>query len=254
MDVLELRNYFHKLEDYFSNSISLKKQRFEEKSIAYIAEIDEPHFNVFLQRQKHKNLGQLIDSVKQFFAKHQVLRWSYVVPSDLNTPLLKEVLSQHGITFSEISSAMHCEFQLPVITPKTSLTFQPADTNRNGFLNTMLEAFGGTNETINQYDQALKWAGHQNTNMHHFIGTLGNKPITTLTLTFLNDWIKIDNVSTSPTYQRLGYATQIMQFGMRLAQEKGVKHASVDASSKGLNVYKRLGFQELFAYHVYQHG
>lgn len=241
MEKLELRRHFHKVEDYFSNSISSTKQHFEEHSMAYIAEINEPPFNVFLQRQEHKNLNQLIDNVKQFFAKHNVPRWTYVVPGDLHTPSLKEKLNQHNITFSEISSAMHYEFQSPIITPKTSVTFQPADTNRNGFLNTMLEAFGGTNETINQYNQALKRAASQNTNMNHFIGTLENKTIATLTLTFLNDWVKIDNVSTNPTHQRLGYATQIMQFGMRLAQEKGAKHATLDASSKGLNVYKRLG-------------
>lgn len=254
MEKFELRNHLHMIEDCFSNSISVKKQSFEKDSIAYIANIDEPHFNVFLQRHPHQDLNQLLGNIKSFFAQHHVPRWVYVVPNDLDTPSLQESLAQHDIVFSEKSSVMHYEFGSSLIAPENSLTIQPADTNWNGFLQSMLEAFGGTNETINQYDQALKRAASQTTNMQHFIGTLNGKPITTLTLTFLNDWVRIDNVATIPSHQRLGYATQIMQFGMRLAQQKSIKHCVLDASSKGLNVYKRLGFHELFTYHIYQFG
>lgn len=250
---LELRNHLHQIEDYFSNSISSKKQSFENNSIAYIADIDEPHFNVFLQRQEITSPNQLLNDIKHFFAKHQVSSWVYVVPDNFDTPSLKNALAQHTLTFREASSAMYAELFASSSPSEISLTIQPAHTNWDGFLQTMLEAFGGTNETIHQYDQALKRAEHQNTNMYHFIGTLEGKPITTLTLSFLNDWVRIDNVATLPTHQRLGYATQTMQFGIHFAQEKGAKHCALDASSKGLNVYKRLGFRELFTYNIYQY-
>ncbi len=253
MEIFELRNDLHTIEDYFSKSISVKKRSFEKKSIAYIANIDEPHFNVFLQRQPHRNLNQILSDVKYFFAQHHVPRWVYVVPNDIDTSCLQEALAQHDIVFTEKSSAMHYKFEPSLITSENSLTIEPANTNWNGFLQVMLEAFGGTKETISQYDQALKRAAYKNTNMHHFIGTLGQQPITTITLTFLNDWVRIDNVSTIPSHQQLGYATQIMRYGMRLAQEKGAKHAVLDASSKGLKLYKRLGFHEIFTYHVYKH-
>ena len=87
--------------------------------------------------------------------------------------------------------------------------------------------------------------------MQHFIGVINNQPVAAITLTFLNDCVRIDNVATHPNHQRLGYASQMMQFGINLAQGKGVKHCLLDASSKGLGMYQRLGFSEVFTYNIY---
>ncbi len=89
--------------------------------------------------------------------------------------------------------------------------------------------------------------------MLHFLGTQEGEPICAITLTFLDDGVRIDNVSTTPTHQRLGYSTQMMQFSMNLAHILGYKYCVLEASADGLNVYQRLGFNEIFIYHVYSY-
>jgi ribosomal protein S18 acetylase RimI-like enzyme len=72
-----------------------------------------------------------------------------------------------------------------------------------------------------------------------------------MTLTFLNRGVRIDNVATHPSYQRLGYATQMVQFALNLAKQMSIENCFLDASSKGLELYKRIGFFELFTYQIY---
>lgn len=249
----KLANLFYILEDHFSNGIGLKQQHFE-KSIAYIDGIDEAKFNVFLQRQLHPQPEQLISKVKDFFKQNNISSWVYVVPSTLETPLLQEALKHQGLVFDETSTAMHCELkflQQTVIEPEHPLIIQPADVHKNEWLHVLQEAFGGTDITINQYAQALDRAKAKKVNMQHFLGMLDGKPISTITLTFLNDSVRIDNVATNLEYQKQGYGSQMVQFGLNLSHAKNFKRCFLDASSKGLSIYKNLGFEEIFTYRIY---
>jgi GNAT superfamily N-acetyltransferase len=249
-----LQNHFHLLEDHFSSSISLKKHVFAEGFIAYIGDIDEAKFNVLLQRQPHPQPEQLIRDAKEFFKNNNIPHWVYVVPKDLDTPILQNALKNHGLVFDEASTVMYCPLSNSVqsaVEPEVPLIIQSADVNKTGWLQIMKDAFGGTNETISQYAQALDRAKAKGTNMQHFLGTQEGEPICAITLTFLDDGVRIDNVSTTPTHQRQGYSTQMVQFSMNLAHALGYKHCVLEASADGLSVYQRLGFAEIFIYHVY---
>lgn len=253
--IASLKNVLYELEDHFSTSISIQCYQFE-NGVAYAGGIDEPKFNVFLQRSRDLHPESSIEHIKEFFKKHHIPAWVYVVPDDLDRLPLKSAFTKHKLAFDETSTAMYCALDTLAqsnIELKIPLIIQYADVNRNGWLQVMRNAFGGTNETIQQYDQALNRAKAKNVDMLHFLGTVEGQPVTTLTLTFLNDSVRIDNVSTAPTHQRLGYGTQMIQFGLNLSRAKEAKHCFLDASSKGLNVYKRLGFQELFNYHIYKY-
>ncbi len=251
---VKMEHIFYALEDHFSSSISIKKHLFAEGFIAYIGGIDEAKFNVFLQRLPHPQPEELIDEVKNFFKKNAIPGWVYVVPKNLDTPALQKALKGHGIVFDEASTVMYCALSNPVqsaVEPELPLIIQSADVNKAGWLQIMKNAFGGTDETNAQYAQALDRAKAKGTNMLHFLGCQDGEPICAITLTFLDDGVRIDNVSTTPTHQRLGYSTQMVQFSMNLAHALGYKHCVLEASADGLGVYQRLGFSELFIYHVY---
>lgn len=253
---LNAQNHFHLLEDHFSSSISIKKHVFAEGFIAYLGGIDEAKFNVFLQRQRqpHPQPEQLIRDAKEFFQKNNIPHWVYVVPKDLDTPALQNALKHQGLVFDEASTVMYCAINNSVqsaVEPEVPLIIQSADVNKTGWLQIMQAAFGGTDETINQYAQALDRAKAKGTNMLHFLGTQEGQPVSAITLTFLDDGVRIDNVSTTPTHQRLGYSTQMVQFSMNLAHAWGYKYCVLEASADGLSVYQRLGFSEIFIYHVY---
>ena len=251
---LNAQSHFHLLEDHFSSSISIKKHVFAEGFIAYLGGIDEAKFNVFLQRHPHPQPELLISNAKEFFKKNNIPHWVYVVPKDLDTPALQNALKKHGLVFDEASTVMYCALSNPVqsaVEPEVPLIIQSADVNKTGWLQIMKDAFGGTDETNAQYAQALDRAKSKGTNMLHFLGAQEGEPICAITLTFLNDCVRIDNVSTTPTHQRQGYNTQMVQFSMNLAHALGYKHCVLEASADGLSVYQRLGFAEIFIYHVY---
>jgi len=42
-----------------------------------------------------------------------------------------------------------------------------------------------------------------------------------------------------------------VEFGIDLAKSREIKHGFLDASSQGIDLYKRLGFTEIFTYHMY---
>ncbi|MCX7351808.1 MAG: GNAT family N-acetyltransferase [Proteobacteria bacterium] len=250
-----IQNHFHLLEDHFSSSISINKHVLADGFIAYLGGIDEAKFNVLLQRQPHPQPEQLISDAKEFFnKKNNIPSWVYVVPKDLDTPALQNALKNHGLVFDEASTVMYCPLSNPVqsaVEPEVPLIIQLADVNKTGWLQIMKDAFGGTDETISQYAQALDRAKAKGTNMQHFLGTQEGQPVSAITLTFLDDGVRIDNVSTTPTHQRQGYSTQMVQFAMNLAHALGHKHCVLEASADGLSVYQRLGLAEIFIYHVY---
>lgn len=250
------QHHFYLLEDHFSSGISLKRHLFDEGFVAYIGGIEEAKFNVFLQRQQHQQPEQLIDTVKDFFKKNTIPSWVYVVPKSLDTPNLKQALKQQGLVFDEASTVMYCALESTIkssIEPKNPLIIQEAKVNWQGWLQVLKDAFGGTDETNAQYAQALYRAKTKGVDMQHFLGLQDGQPVSAITLTFLNDGVRIDNVATTPTQQRLGYSTQMVQFGMNFSYTKGFHHCVLEASANGLGVYQRLGFSEIFIYHVYKY-
>ncbi len=248
----DLQNTFYALEHHFSRGISLKIHVFDE-AVAYIDGVDEAKFNLFLQRKAHHQPEHLINEAKQFFAMNNILSWIYVVPSYLDTLDLRHAFQAHNLIFDEDSTAMYCALGTPAqnsIEPETPLIIQSADVNKKAWLQILQGSFGGTDATNAQCAQALDRAKGR-VDMQHYLGTLDDEPIAAITLTFLNDSVRIDNVATAPTHQRLGYGSQMVQFGVNLSHAKGFNHCFLDASSNGLSVYQRLGFCEIFTYHIY---
>jgi ribosomal protein S18 acetylase RimI-like enzyme len=250
----DLENTLYGIEDRFSSSINLKQQEFK-CSIAYIGGIEEAKFNVLLQRQHHPQPELLINSVKEYFKKNSISSWVYVVPSTLDMPLLQRALKGHNLVFDESATAMYYPLGTPIkniAEPENPLIIQHADINKHGWHKILRDAFGGTELTTAQYAQALDRAKAK-VDMQHFLGTLNGEPIAAITLTFANGSVRVDNVATVPGHQQLGYGSQMVQFGINLAHAREFKYCFLDASSNGLNVYKRLGFCEIFTYHIYKY-
>ena len=251
---LEHQQSFFKLESYFSNGISILEREFENGSIAYIDGIDEAKFNGFLQRQAHQNYEQLISDLKNFFKENAVPNWVYAVPNHIETPELQKALANHRLVFDESSTAMHLNLESIKnieTSPLVPLIIQSADTDKDGWFQVLKSGFGGTEITTNQYRKALDRAQSRNVNIQHFLGSQDGQPVSAITLTYLNDTVRIDNVATHETYQRLGYGSQMVQFAINLVKAKGFNHCFLDASSDGLNVYQKFGFEKLFTYSIY---
>ena len=243
---------FYVLENHFSDAISLKSQVIGDCAIAYIGGIDAANFNVLLQRKAIQEPEIIINRAKEFFAKHDVTNWTYTVPSDLDTTLLRIALENHNFVFEISSTALCYSFDKHIGESQKTLTIQPVEPDNKDWLQILNLAFEGVGETTNQYSQALQRAKVKGVDMQHFMGSINNQPVATITLTFLNDIVRIDNVATHPNHQSLGYASQMVRFGLDFAKEKDSNHCFLDASPKGLGMYRRLGFSEIFTYNMYE--
>ena len=250
-----LKTEFHTLEDYFSNGISLKQLPMGKNSIAYIDGIDSPHFNVLLQREVIQEVELFINEVNLFFNKNGVYKWVFNVRNDLDSENLQNALRKHSFTFEESSTALCYSFeQNSRPTNEISLNIRPVEHNNSEWLGVLKAGFESTDIITNQYCQALERSKFKGISMQHFLGYMQNVPVTTITLTFLNGCIRIDNVAPHPNYQRLGYATKMLKFALNFSKKMGVGSCFLDASSKGLGLYKRIGFFELFTYKIYSCG
>lgn len=110
-----------------------------------------------------------------------------------------------------------------------------------------LRAFPATSDEVNlQYGKSHEPALKRKRHLNHLSLFDRTEIISSLTLSWNNDWARIDDVATLPEYQGKGYATKLMKYGLRLAFEKGARVCFLEASPKGLSIYKKLGFIELF--------
>lgn len=173
------------------------------------------------------------------------------MPEDFHTPKLQNALQELGFTFSEQSTAMY--FELTQINELSSqdLIIENVKADNYQWLDTIQKAFGGSDKINQQYSDALVAAATQ-INIEHFIGLQKGQAVAAITITCVNDCARIDNVATHPDYQRLGYASQMVRFCMKLAVSKTSKRVFLEASSDGLGLYKRLGFKEIFKNYIYE--
>lgn len=70
------------------------------------------------------------------------------------------------------------------------------------------------------------------------------KRVATVLLYKQGTTLGVFQVTVPGAYRGKGYATEVMHHSMRWAQVEGVKLMTLQASEMGLNLYRRLGFQE----------
>lgn len=86
----------------------------------------------------------------------------------------------------------------------------------------------------------------------HYAGWLNNEPVSTATLFLTASVAGIYFVSTSPQHRRRGFGTAITRHAMREAQALGCTVAVLGSSPMGYSVYRRLGFDEIFRYRLFE--
>jgi len=250
-----LINKFSLLEDYFFGAISSKKYLIEKESAVYITDIERSYFRLFLQRHQHDRPKAVIENLQGLFAKNHIEDWVYIVPERFHTSILQNALLEMGFNFEEQSTAMvYLIAENKALDTQDTLVIEHVNADNSKWLQILQEAFGGTDKTSKQYSNALISAAAKSVDMKHFIGLHKDEPVGAITLTYLEDCVRIDNVATHPDYQRLGYASQLVQFALELVSGKAIKHVFLEASSKGLGMYKRLGFKEVFTNYTYSTG
>lgn len=70
--------------------------------------------------------------------------------------------------------------------------------------------------------------------------------MSSLTLSLHNDLARIDDLGTLPSYQKQGFATELVHFALEQAKNLKANYCFLEASESGLSLYKKIGFKSLF--------
>jgi ribosomal protein S18 acetylase RimI-like enzyme len=77
----------------------------------------------------------------------------------------------------------------------------------------------------------------------HYVGLLDGEPVTSSTLLLAENIAGIYDVSTAPAFRGRGLATAITLAPLLEARAHGYRYSCLQSSTKGYNVYRRLGFE-----------
>jgi ribosomal protein S18 acetylase RimI-like enzyme len=77
----------------------------------------------------------------------------------------------------------------------------------------------------------------------HYVGYLDGEPVTSSTLLLAENMAGIYDVSTAPAARGRGLGTAITLAPLLEAQARGYRYSCLQSSTKGFNVYRRLGFE-----------
>ena len=94
------------------------------------------------------------------------------------------------------------------------------------------------------YDNYLANGFGPGASWHHFIGYLGKEPVADASLLLHAGIAGIYGVATIPEVRRLGIATQMTLHALREASKQGYRVAVLVPTDMGMNIYRRIGFQE----------
>jgi GNAT superfamily N-acetyltransferase len=86
-----------------------------------------------------------------------------------------------------------------------------------------------------------------------WIGRIGGTVVATSRVSIGAGVAGLYAISTLPAHRGRGYGRAMTLAALRAAASLGHRIGVLQASEKGLGVYKRLGFRELFTYEVWVH-
>ncbi|WP_413483299.1 GNAT family N-acetyltransferase [Morganella psychrotolerans] len=107
---------------------------------------------------------------------------------------------------------------------------------------------------ISDYISYHQRAMEKGTELHHFVLMYHNEPVSCMTLSILNNAARIDDLGTIPALQGKGFASLLLNHTLTLCRTRGVSDCYLEASSEGLELYKKHGFRTLFEYCFYIKG
>lgn len=240
---------FDQAEDYFAKSIARRTQDFSGTASAYSTDINDEPMNSLIIKKPVSSIDKLIKDAVDFFA--DITTWCVSIRAELVDKNTAATLKRYGFHKAEVSAAMFLHLE--------EWKEKSEDSNIKNMDNTLetwaipLRAYPNTSDEISlKYAQSHKLALERARNLNHISLFRNDTIISSLTISYNDNWARIDDVATLPEYQGQGFATKLMHHALCLAQNKGAQFCFLEASKKGLSIYQKLGFKELFKNQIFE--
>ena len=241
---------FHLAEANFFNMISVDRMQTDHIR-AFFTGVQSSTLNHAVVYHVDDDFQKSLQSCCDFYANKHV-PWEIGVANE-DYHALGNILSQHAFVETDTGVAMALLLQDLKVNP-TNVALKMK--NMQGALDKwsipVMLGFESTPERMQPYTDRHQVAVKDNNAIMHFSGFVDNQAICSLTLTFCDNNVRIDDVATIPQYQRKGYATQLLLAALAHAKSLGSQCCFLEASNDGLNVYQNIGFEALFKNHYYE--
>lgn len=242
---------YHCLESNFFSMIS-KEQLHNNHFIAFDTGMQVAGLNLAIVKNIHEGFPASLDACQTFY-EEKGLPWALVLPDYLRSKSIEKLIEQYNFVFEGEGMAMALPLN-KIIAPPTppSFTIYEMNNNLKEWSFPLIEAFESTPEKTAVYTARHQTAIEKKALLYHFSGFIENTIVCSLSLSLCDKSARIDDVATLPAYQNKGYATALMYKTLQYAQELKINTCFLEASTVGLNLYKRMGFEALFINRYYE--
>jgi GNAT superfamily N-acetyltransferase len=212
---------------------------------------------VYLAQLDTQNVNEVISHIINTYNKRRMPFSWYVGP--LSEPKnLGDCLLNHGLKFSESYPCMACDlknvnedFSYPM---KLEIKLVQKEESMREWSKTVLLGFNGKaapDEIDLTYKIESSIGYKEDTGRFRYLAYLNGEAIGTSMLTLNSGVAGIHGVSTIPHERGKGIGTLMSLFTLKEAKRKGYFVGILRASRMGINVYKKIGFQEYCHVDVY---
>lgn len=251
MQMQQLINLYRQAEDYFFSGIALKYLKLSEGATAYLTE--EAHLNYIYIVNNQGAIKDVLTKGEQFF-KENNYSFELIVPRDECDFDLECLLKQRNYkqTGKSVSMMISLESILENEHAKHDrTTICSTDDKLNEWMLPLIGAFQTTEEVCLQYAEVHQKALDKKISLYHFSLYKDSNPISSITLSLHNKIARIDDVGTTPEFQKRGYATRLIQHVLFEAKKMGAQYCFLESSDSGFSIYQKIGFDVLFENNLY---
>ncbi|HHT0593193.1 TPA: GNAT family N-acetyltransferase [Legionella anisa] len=247
----KLIHYFHDMERHFFSLISLNCLDYQTIT-AFETGVLATGLNPAFVTKTDKEFLHDLANCRSYFAQKN-LPWAIIVSED--TPIFSEHDNQlppdYELTDTGVGMVLNLLSNSRNI-PDTPLEFREMSEDLYTWSTPLIHGFQSTPEITHVYTLRHDEASKKSNDIYHFSGFLAGEAVVSLTLTVKENLARIDDLATIPGFQKRGFASAIMVYALKKALDLKVQTCFLEASSAGLNLYKRIGFQSLFTNHYYE--
>lgn len=246
---MQLINDFHEMERHFFSLISLHCVDYQTIT-AFATGVLASGLNPAFVTQINEHFLNDLAQCKSYFTKNN-LPWALIISEQLLTKKNDQLLQEYeladtgvGMAFNLLSNNLHAI--------ESPLEFKLMNEELHTWSIPIIHGFQSTPEITHIYTLRHSDALKKCDGVYHFSGFLAGEPVVSMTLTVKEHLARIDDLATHPNVQQRGFASAMMTYALQKALELNVRICFLEASSAGLNLYKRIGFQPLFTNHYYE--
>ncbi|HUX80308.1 MAG TPA: GNAT family N-acetyltransferase [Alphaproteobacteria bacterium] len=242
----------HKTQEYFL--MSLSKDIYEENGVtAFAPGIGDPNINFAMQTSKIEgDLDKIIQNVEKFYDGFH-LSWGWMINPSRDQAALKAALEKRGykLTGSYPVFTFSLKPPLPLDDIKKFDVKEVGKKELKDWILPQQDAFQATEADALNYLNMHEIALQKKANFRHFVAYNDGVPVSAGTLSLSAHGARIDDIGTEPDFQRKGLGTALTLYAMRVAKELGYPWVCLEASDKGVLLYKSMGFKQIYQNEIY---